>query len=145
MHGFEKECLFFTGNWGLSLNKQTLELKGRQLDPELLVFGKGYKEPVNAKADWGRTATSKNVLTGVPLNKWAVVFTDKNESAVRSFCKMMTQQGPRMGLQIALPKVIKLANDRTESYLKELRNVIDPSVQLVMCIFPQQKADRYAA
>ena len=81
----------------------------------------------------------------MPLNKWAVVYLDKNETVVRNFCKMMQQQGPRMGLQIALPKPIKLPNDRTETYLKEIRNIIDPSVQLVMTIFPQMKSDRYAA
>merc|ERR1719273_2757006 len=115
------------------------------MDPEILFFGKGYKERVNDKADWGRAATSKNVLTAVPLHKWAIVYLDKNDAIVRSFCKSMTQQGPRMGLQIALPRCIKLPNDRTETYLKEIRNIIDPSVQLVMTIFPQMKADRYAA
>ena len=49
------------------------------------------------------------------------------------------------GLQIALPRCIKLPNDRTETYLKEIRNIIDPSVQLVMTIFPQMKSDRYSA
>lgn len=49
------------------------------------------------------------------------------------------------GLNIALPRCIKLPNDRTETYLKEIRNIIDPSVQLVMTIFPQMKSDRYSA
>ena len=86
---------------------------------------------MNPKADWGRAATSKPVLTAVPLNKWAIIYVEKNETVVRNFCKIMQQQGPRMGLQIANPKPIKIANDRTESYLKELRSIINPSVQLV--------------
>ena len=85
-----------TGNWGLKLAPDTLNIMGRQLDPEILFFGKGYKERVNDKADWGRAATSKNVLTAVPLNKWAIVYVDKNDAIVRSFCKCLTQQGPRL-------------------------------------------------
>ena len=50
-----------------------------------------------------------------------------------------------MGIQVQNPRVIKLQDDRTESYLKELRAMIDPSVQLVLMVFPQMKSDRYAA
>ena len=88
--------LFKPGNWGLKLAPDTLNIMGRQMDPEILFFGKGYKERVNDKADWGRAATSKNVLTAVPLTKWAIVYVDKNDAIVRSFCKCMAQQGPRM-------------------------------------------------
>ena len=48
-----------------------------------------------------------------------------------------------MGIQVANPRVVKLKDDRTETFLKELRGIIDPSVQLVVTIFPQLKADRY--
>merc|ERR1712008_274014 len=43
------------------------------------------------------------------------------------------------------PRVVKLKDDRTETYLKELRGIIDPSVQLVVTIFPQLKSDGYSA
>ena len=84
---------------------------------------------MNPKADWGRAATSKNVLTAVPLNKWAIIYVERNETVVRNFCKIMQQQGPRMGIPIANPKPIKIANDRTESYLKELRSIINTEQQ----------------
>ena len=38
-----------------------------------------------------------------------------------------------------------LPNDRTDTYLKAIREVIDPSVQMVLTIVPAQKADRYSA
>ena len=50
-----------------------------------------------------------------------------------------------MGIQIAMPKAVPLPNDRTETFLKALRDLIDPTVQLVMTIFPQMKSDRYSA
>ena len=49
-----------------------------------------------------------------------------------------------MGIQIAMPKVVGLPNDRTETYLKEMRDLIDPSVQMIVTIVPQMKSDRYA-
>ena len=49
------------------------------------------------------------------------------------------------GIPVSGPRAVKLANDRTDTYLKEMRAIIDPSVQLVVTIFPQMKSDRYAA
>ena len=42
-----------------------------------------------------------------------------------------------MGIQVAMPKVVGLDNDRTETYLKAMREIIGPDVQLVVTIFPQ--------
>ena len=47
-----------------------------------------------------------------------------------------------MGIQVANPRIVTLPDDRTETYLKELRKLIDPSVQLVLTVFPQMKSDR---
>ena len=41
--------------------------------------------------------------------------------------------------------MISLPNDRTESYLKAIRESINPETQIVMTVVPQQKSDRYAA
>lgn len=140
-----QEANIYLTEWGLKLSDSTLPLEGRQLPPEVLHFGKGYKEQVNPKADWGRAATSKQVLTPVPLTKWAVVFVSKNQQIVRSFCQILSQQGPKMGINVAMPKVVGLDNDRTETYLKAVRAIIEPGVQLVVCVFPQMRTDRYAA
>ena len=129
-------------DWGLTLEPNTLNFDARLLDPETLVFGKGYQEKVSPKADWGRAATTKCVLTPVKIEKWAILFVDKNENVVKNFCKIMQQQGPKMGIPVAQPKVVKLKDDRTDSYLRELRQLINPSVQLVVTIFPQMKSDR---
>ncbi len=50
-----------------------------------------------------------------------------------------------MGITIASPKTLPLPNDRTETYLKAMREIIDPSVQLILSVFPQMKSDRYSA
>ena len=38
-----------------------------------------------------------------------------------------------------------LPNDRTESYLKAVREGVEPTTQCVVTIVPQQRSDRYAA
>ena len=38
-----------------------------------------------------------------------------------------------------------LSDDRTDSYVKQLRTLLNPTVQLALLVVPQQKSDRYAA
>jgi len=131
-------------NWGLAIDDQTLPLAGRVLDPETLIFGRGKKEIIGPKGDWNRAATS-SVLTPVNLTKWAIIFWEKNKATVQAFCNTMQQVAKRMDITIANPKPISLPDDRTESYVKSLRGILDPTVQLVLTVVPQQKSDRYAA
>jgi len=132
-------------DWGLKLTPDPISLRGRVLAPEMIFFGSNRRESAGAKGDWNRAATNCPMLTPVALKKWAIFFLNRNQDAAKDFCKMIAQQGPKMGMQIAQPKVVALPNDRTETYLKEIRQVIDPSVQLVLALVPAQKADRYSA
>ncbi len=50
-----------------------------------------------------------------------------------------------MGIQIATPAAVPLPNDRAETYLAAIRRLVDPELQLVLTVFPQVRADRYAA
>ena len=47
-------------------------------------------------------------------------------------------------LQNIFLQIVSLPDDRTDSYIKQLRSILDPSVQMVMTLVPQQKSDRYA-
>jgi len=132
-------------DWGLTLNPNPLSVKGRVLSPEMIFFGGNRRESAGMKGDWGRAATNNPMLTPVPLKKWAIFFLNRNQDAAKEFCKMLAVQGPKMGMPIVQPKAIALPNDRTETYLKEIRQIIDPSVQLILALVPAQKADRYAA
>jgi len=132
-------------DWGLSIATQPVKLSARVLPPENIYFGGNYKEMVSPKGDWNRAATSKTVLTAVSLSKWAIFYPQRNMNDVRAFCTTMVQQAKRMGIEMANPKPVALENDRNETYLREIKAVIDPSVQLVLAIFPQMKTDRYSA
>ena len=56
-------------SWGLELERATVDLAGRLLPREQLVFGRGYRETVGPSADWTRTATGRPVLTPVNVVK----------------------------------------------------------------------------
>ena len=43
------------------------------------------------------------------------------------------------------PVIIDLPNDRTETFLRSIRENLTPQVQMVVVIFPTSRDDRYSA
>ena len=132
-------------NWGLRLAKSTVRLEGRKLPLEKLTSGKKMVFKVNDKADWTREVTTNNCLISAPLKKWVVVYVAKNAEVVKNFVSLMLKLAPKMGIQVAQPAMAELPNDRTETYVKVIRDSVDPSVQLVCAVMPTPRDDRYAA
>ena len=91
-------------DWGLQIADKPMSLQGRVLEPETLIFGRGRQERVNPKGDWNRAACS-SVLTPVNLTKWMIIYWNKNETVVKSFCKMMQGAAQKMGMTFGNPKV----------------------------------------
>ena len=125
--------------------RSTVRLEGRKLAVEKLVSGKKLVFKVNHKADWTREVTTNNCLTNQPLKKWVVVYVAKNADVVKNFVSLMIKLAPKMGIQVAQPAMVELPNDRPETYVTNIRNSVDPSVQLVCAVMPTPRDDRYAA
>lgn len=51
-------------DWGLEIENDTIDMKGRTLDPEEIFFGNDYKTRSN-NADWSKAATNSVVLRTV--------------------------------------------------------------------------------
>jgi len=132
-------------NWGLRLAPDSVNLEGRVLNPEKLIAGKNFQFNVNSKADWGREITTNHMLNPVDLKKWSIVYVQKNEAVVQNFVSLMVKLSPKMGMKVAQPELSQLANDRTETYLKAIRDNVNPSIQLVVAIMPTPRDDRYSA
>lgn len=115
-----QQAMELLNSWGLSLPEKTMALEGRVLKPATLLFGGDYKEVVGPKGDWGRTTTSKPVLKAVALQNWALIYPSREEQYAKKLCDGLMQNGRRMGLSIAKPKLIAVDNDKTESYLQKI-------------------------
>lgn len=81
----------------------------------------------------------------IDLTSWVLVHTTRDTRCGAEFEGMMQKVGPQMGIQVCKPNMVSLKDDRTESYLRALRDCINPHVQVVVIIFPTSRDDRYAA
>lgn len=159
-------------DWGLQFDTDLIKLNGRQLPPVQIVFSGGYTENIGGpRADWTRSATTRPVLTPVNLDHWSIIYPLESDKIMKEFFQMMKEQGrvsrhhwrrsvsifhlnvfndvgiasagPRMGIRMAPPQIIKLTNLSVENYVTELSKVINPNLQLVMVIFSQANKPNY--
>ena len=71
---------------------------------------------------------------------WAVVYTTKDEAAVKEFVGEMKKCAPSLGLALAAPKSqVRLDDSRPATYVQRLDMVLDAKPQIVMVVIPNDK------
>ncbi|XP_071952418.1 piwi-like protein 1 [Antedon mediterranea] len=129
--------------WNIILDKNPIMLEGRCLGQEKIhVRGRTLLPQI---ADWGREVCREKVISAVDLTDWVVVFTRRDAQKTTDYIQMMFQVTRQMGINISDPVRLELQDDRTESYLRVIRDAINPRLQLVVIIFPTSRDDRYNA
>ncbi|XP_001603582.2 piwi-like protein Ago3 [Nasonia vitripennis] len=131
-------------DWGLEIDNDTLDLTGRVLDPEELVFGNDYKTK-SPNADWGKVATNSKVLRTPNMPDWAVLCTQKNQRNCNDFVETLKGVCQKVNIRIGDPRLIFLKDDSTETYVSELRKVVKNRLNMVVIIFPALRQDKYSA
>jgi len=131
--------------WGLELDKSTVEIAGRRLAPEMIKMGGNREFSAGNQADWSRDACRNTLLQPVNLINWGVFFTRRDAAKANDFIKHMQTETRNMGINCQPPFRKELANEKIETLVQELRSSINPEVQMVVCINPTNRDDRYSA
>ncbi|XP_071808284.1 piwi-like protein 1 [Asterias amurensis] len=139
-----KDALAELKNWGMTLDRDILGLEARQLPREKITM-RHNTILANREADWGREMCRDKVIVPVDLRNWLLVFCKRDASRAGDFLNMMERCCPQMGVRIQAPTRFELQDDKTQTYLSNIRSAINPELQLVVVIFPTSRDDRYNA
>ncbi|XP_046554739.1 LOW QUALITY PROTEIN: piwi-like protein Ago3 [Haliotis rubra] len=131
-------------NWGLELETETIRIEGRLLKEEKIKM-RQKDFMAGPEADFGRDVTRSEVLVAVDLRNWIVLYTKKDTPRATEYIQMMKRVCPQMGIQIQEPLRRDLKDDRTETFVRNLRESVNPRVQMVVVICPTSRDDRYSA
>ncbi|XP_041982210.1 piwi-like protein Ago3 [Aricia agestis] len=131
--------------WGLSIAPETINITGRTLPPEPIHFGNNVKVPGKPNAEWNSDVTRNAVLQAVDILRWVILYTDRDKNVTNNFVDTLKRCCGPMGINVAQPNMIRLPNDRTDSYVTSLKRCIVSELQLVVCICSTSRDDRYAA
>ncbi|XP_026321629.1 piwi-like protein Ago3 [Hyposmocoma kahamanoa] len=131
--------------WGLSIAPDTINITARTLQPETLLFGNNERVNGKPNADWNMEVTKQHVMQSVDVLRWTILFTDRDKQVTEDFIQTIKRCSRPMGITVQDPDKMRLPNDRTDSFIQGLKKAITSDLQLVVCICPTSRDDRYAA
>ncbi|XP_032678722.1 piwi-like protein Ago3 isoform X2 [Odontomachus brunneus] len=129
--------------WGLRLNKDVVQFSARSVEPEKIYFGNNKYYEYTDKPEWMGAAARNPVLRTPHLNRWYILYINKDENIVRDFLSMLQNITKAIGMRINNPQKIILRDEKNESYLREIRGNFNKDYELVVAVFPTNRTDRY--
>lgn len=138
----EPETKKILNDWNMEISAECMRAEGMQLEaPELCYRGK----TIPRSADWGREMRDSPLVEAKDLNDWLVISTDRDRPTAHELVDNMRQVGGPIGIRVNDPHFITLRDDHKDAYLNEIKYNTRESTQIVVCILPTNKKDRYDA
>jgi aubergine len=132
--------------WGLELDEYGLaDIDARVLERERIYVGNNETFSAGDQCDWSRDISRKPVLNAVNLSNWILIFTKTKAKEAENFYEAMRKCSRLFGIRLQEPEAIEIGDDKSETYIRELKKSIQSHTQMVVVIFPTSRDDRYAA
>lgn len=131
--------------WGLEIDTNTVSTSGRSLPAEKILVGKNYVFNCNKEADFFRDVSRSTVLKAVTINNWIMVFTQRDNLKAQNFVEKFIEVSSKVGMKVRPPKLIAIRDDRSDTFKQAIASSINEQMQLVVCLFPTARDDRYNA
>ncbi|KAI8735952.1 piwi protein 1 [Biomphalaria glabrata] len=136
--------------WRIGFSSKPVEIAGRTLPAENLLMRNNRGEFLKIsyeprEADWSRNMRNAGLLTAVNMDNWIIIFPRASSTLASDLSDCLSKVGRGMSMRINNPIAIEMNDDRNESYLQAIRQNLNQSIQMVVCVVPNQKKDRYDA
>ncbi|XP_037807550.1 protein argonaute-3 [Lucilia sericata] len=131
-------------DWGLTLKQSYEHINGRCFEEEKIYFNQKVFS-AGPTADFSRYACSNELLEVVNIHDWLLIHVKNDSKVAQSFCDHIERNTRAFGMKVQKPKMIVLPNDRVDTYVKAIRENITKETQIVVCISPTARDDRYSA
>jgi len=131
--------------WQISLDKKLVELTGRTMETESIIYKDRTIKYNPSEADWSRDGRSLAHLSAKHLDKWIVIFSQRDSQVAHSFVDSLYKVCTPFGMRVDFPEMIELPNDRSETFIRAIEDKANPQLDLVCCILTNNRKDRYDA
>ncbi|CAF0863904.1 unnamed protein product, partial [Didymodactylos carnosus] len=129
--------------WNINLCDNLVEFEARILDNEQILYNDRAIQYKSEEADWSREGRAMKHINAKNLNNWILVYPLKEQ--VTEFIYSLRHVCQPMGMNVESPDTVQLPNDRSETYLDALTAKVKKNTDLVLCILPNDRKDRYDA
>ncbi|XP_014250883.1 piwi-like protein Siwi [Cimex lectularius] len=132
--------------WNMKLAPELVKFQGRIIPQETITYGSGSQLAAGKEADWTKSMRNHPMLVMGNLKNWAICYVARAKADVHSFLASLTKSAISLRFTIPQPLMRELHDDRCGTYIDALDQLISQkNPQLIMCIVPNNRADRYSA
>jgi len=143
------ECRKEVQGWGLNINPELVNLDGRVISKEQILFGNDQYFPVDQKGDFTLAFRSNAMVESVPLRRWIIIFPQRVASDVENLIRTMQKVGNPLGFIMSRPQMVELNSVNTSNYVDAIQNAVntygEDKIQLIFVILPAIKTETYSA
>ncbi|XP_062999758.1 piwi-like protein 1 [Elgaria multicarinata webbii] len=131
-------------DWGLSFESNLLSFSGRVVQPEKIHQGGKVFDYNPQLADWSKETRGARLISVKPLDNWLLIYTRRNYEAANVLAQNLFKVTPAMGIQMNKAIMVEV-EDRTEAYLRILKQKVVSDTQMVVCLLSSNRKDKYDA
>uniref|UniRef100_A0A8C6V1H9 Piwi-like RNA-mediated gene silencing 1 n=1 Tax=Neogobius melanostomus TaxID=47308 RepID=A0A8C6V1H9_9GOBI len=128
--------------WGLSFDKQLLQMNGRVLPVERLSQGQRSYEYEPWSADWAKEMRGIPLINAPPLANWLLLYTRRNGNEAQGLTQSLNKVCAPLGIRIQRAVMVEY-DDHQESLLKALQHNVGPDTTMVVVILSSNRQDKY--
>ncbi|XP_061394627.1 protein aubergine [Musca vetustissima] len=139
-----KESMDVLASWNMQLDKHLVEIPGRILPPERIVFGNQRKYVCDQNADWTREFRNTTMFSHVDIKRWYVIVARRNLREVQEFVKLCIRAAGSMKMHISEPRYDEMPDDRNGSYSTAIDRTTSQDPQILMLVLPNNNEEKYA-
>ncbi|XP_069157940.1 piwi-like protein Siwi [Procambarus clarkii] len=129
--------------WGLRFSQTLCQVRGRVLPGEVITQGGRTFTYDTKEADWYKNVKDVPMNVCQKLTNWVLVFPAKLKQEADDLLSGLRRVGRSLNLAVAQPKLECVYQDLVQEYVRAVGR--HEGVQLVLCVLPNSKLDRYAA
>ncbi|NXM66782.1 PIWL1 protein, partial [Serilophus lunatus] len=131
-------------NWGLSFDYKSVAFWGRVVQGEK-IFQSGNMFDYNPHfADWSKETRGAPLIRALSMDNWLLIYTRRNSDVANTLLQSLFKVSSSMGIRMSKPNMIEV-DDRTDAYLKILKEKANTGTNIVFCILSSSRKDKYDA
>lgn len=140
----DPKCAKELDGWNLTFDDKLVEYQARVVPPEVIYQKDSKLNYRPQEADWSRDMRGNILITPVSLNDFMILSTRRDSDKAQDFVQTLQKVGPAMGIQVSRSyNMIALDNDRTDTFLNNIKSNLEKTTQMVVVILPTNRKDRY--
>jgi len=131
--------------WDMEFDRNLLKMTGRCLGAEKMFQKDAEFSYKIQEADWSKETRGKQLISTVNLDNWVLMFSQRDQNVAQDFRQTLGTVCRAMGINVKDPCLCRLNDDNARTYFSALNEQIKEDVQIVVCIVPNNRKDRYDA